>query len=60
MDFQFFPFHITYNSQHFEPIEYVNALSRSSPIFKANDPKFHINLNDFSYFSKLVMQKPQI
>jgi hypothetical protein len=26
MDFQFIPLHITYNSQHFELIQYVNGL----------------------------------
>jgi hypothetical protein len=42
--------------QHFEPIEYVNGLSQSSTTFQANDPKVHIDLDDFSSFSKLVMQ----
>ncbi len=60
MDFQSIPLHIVYNSQHFEPIEYVNGLFQSSPIFQANDPKIHIDLDDFPSFSKLVMQKPQI
>ncbi len=60
MDFQSIPLHIAYNSQHFEPIEYVNGLSQSSPIFQANDPKVHIDLDDFPSFLELVMQKPQI
>jgi hypothetical protein len=54
--FLVYPLHITYNSQHFEPIEYVNCLSQSSPTFQANDPKVHIDLDDFPSFSKLVMQ----
>jgi len=29
MDFQSIPLYITYNFQHFEPIEYVNALFQS-------------------------------
>jgi hypothetical protein len=29
MDFQFIPFYITYNFQHFEPIQYGNGLSKS-------------------------------
>jgi hypothetical protein len=60
MDFQFIPLNIAYNSQHFEPLEYVNGLSWSSPIFQANDPKVHIDLDDFPFISKLVRQKPQI
>jgi hypothetical protein len=57
MDFQFIPLHIVYNFQHFEPIEYVNGLSHSSLIFQANDPKLHIDLDDFPSFLKLLMQK---
>jgi hypothetical protein len=58
MDFQ--SIHITYNFQHFEPIQYGNGLSRSLPTFQVNDPKVTINLNDFSSFSKLVVQQPFI
>jgi len=60
MDFQFIPLYIVYNSQHFDPIEYVNGLFQSSPIFQANDPKVCIDLDDFPSFLELVMQKPQI
>jgi len=60
MDFQSIPLHITYNSQHFEPIEYVNGLFQSSPIFQANDPKVHIDLDDCPSFLELMMQEPQI
>ncbi len=28
MDFQFVPLHITYEFQHFEPIEYANSVAR--------------------------------
>jgi hypothetical protein len=60
MDFQSISLHITYNSQHFEPIEYVNGLFWSSLIFQVNDSKVHINLNDFPTFSELMMQNRQI
>jgi hypothetical protein len=35
MDFQSIPLHIAYNFQHFEPIQYVNGLSRSLPTFSS-------------------------
>jgi hypothetical protein len=60
MDFQFISLHITYNSQHFEPNEYVNGLFWSLLIFQVNDPKVHIDLNDFPSFSELMIQKLQI
>jgi len=41
--------------QHFEPSEYVNGLSWSSPIFQANDPKVHIDVDDFQYFLESMM-----
>jgi hypothetical protein len=47
MDFQSIPLHITYNSQHFEPIQYVNSLSRSLLIFQVNNSNVTIDLNDF-------------
>ncbi len=50
MDLQSIPSHIVYNFQHFKPIEYVNGLSWSSFIFQANDPKVHIDLDDFPSF----------
>jgi hypothetical protein len=55
MDFQSIPLHISYNSQHFEQIEYVNSLPQSSPIFQVNDPRVHIDFDDFSFFLELVM-----
>jgi hypothetical protein len=60
MDFQSIPLHIVYNFQHFEPIEYVNGPSLFSSIFEGNDPKVHIDLDDFPSFFKLMMKKPQI
>ncbi len=58
--FFIYPLHLSYNFQDFEPIEYVNDLFWSLPIFQANDPKVHINLDDFPFLSKLVIQKPHI
>jgi hypothetical protein len=60
MDFQSICLHIVYNSQHFEPIQYVNGLSRSLPIFQVNNPKVSIDLNDFLSLLELVMQQPPI
>jgi hypothetical protein len=60
MDFQSIPLHIAYNSQHFEPIQYVNGLFRSSPTFQVNDSKVNIDLDDFSSLSKSMMQQPPI
>jgi hypothetical protein len=54
MDFQSIPLHIAYNFQDFEPIEYVNGLSWLSPIFQANNPKVHIDLDDFPFFWELM------
>ncbi len=51
MDFQ--SIHITYNFQHFEPIQYGNGLSRCLLTFQVNDPKVTINLNDFPSFFKI-------
>jgi len=48
--FSIYPLHTTYNFQHFEPIEYVNGLSHSSPTFQANDPKIHTGLMIFHLF----------
>jgi hypothetical protein len=56
MDFQSIPLHITYSSQHFEPIQYVNGLFKSLPTFPVNDPKVTIHLDDFLFISKSVMQ----
>ncbi len=47
MAFQSIPLHITYNSQHFELIQYFNGLSRSLLTFEINDPKITIDLDDF-------------
>jgi hypothetical protein len=60
MDFQSIPLHILYKSQHFEPIQYVNGLYRSSPTFQINNPKVSIDLNDFQFLLELVMQQPPI
>ncbi len=51
---------ITYNSQHFEPIQYVNGLSRSLPTFQVNDFKVTIDLDDFPSLSNSMMQQPLI
>jgi hypothetical protein len=50
MNFQSIPLHITYNFQHFEPIQYVNGLFRFLFTFQINDPKITIDLNDFPSF----------
>ena len=60
MEFQSIPLHITYSFQHFEPIQYVNGLTRFLLTFQINDPKVTINLNDFPYLSKLMVQQPPI
>jgi len=60
MDFQSIPLHITYSSQHFEPILYVNGLSRSSLTFQINDPKVTIDSNDFPSLLKSMVQQPLI
>jgi hypothetical protein len=60
MDFQSIALHITYSFQHFEPIQYVNGLSRSLPTFQMNDFKITIDLNDFSSLSELMVQQSLI
>jgi hypothetical protein len=55
MDFQSIPLHIAYSSQHFEPIQYVNGLSKSLPTFQINDPKITIDSNDFPSFLKSMV-----
>jgi hypothetical protein len=60
MDFQSIPLHIIYSFQHFEPIQYVIGLSKSLLTYQINDPKVTINLDDFPYLSKLVVQQPLI
>jgi hypothetical protein len=57
MDFQSIPLHIVYCSQHFEPIQCVNNLSRSLTTFQINDPKVTMILDDFPLLSKLVVQQ---
>jgi len=47
MDFQSIPLHITYNSQHFEPIQYVNGIYKFLRTFQVNDFKITIDLDDF-------------
>jgi hypothetical protein len=54
MDFQSIPLQITYSSQHFEPIQHVNGLSRSLPTFQVHDSKVTIDLNDFPSISELM------
>ncbi len=56
----FIPLHITYNSQHFEPIQYVNNLPRPLPIFQLNDSKVTIDLNDFPSLLESTVQQPCI
>jgi hypothetical protein len=60
MDFQSIPLHIACNSQHFEPLQYVNGLSRFLPTFQVNNSKVTINLNDFPSLLELVVQQPLI
>jgi hypothetical protein len=50
MDFQSIPLHIACSFQHFEPLQYVNGLSRSLPTFQVNNSKVNINLDDFPSF----------
>jgi hypothetical protein len=49
-----------YTFQHLEPIQYVDGLFKSLPIFLVNDPKVTIDLDDFPFVSKLVVQQPPI
>jgi hypothetical protein len=49
-----------YNFQHFEPIQYVNGISRSLLIFQINDSKVTINLNDFAFLLEAMVQQPHI
>ncbi len=51
---------ITYSSQHFEPIQYVNGLSRSLLTFQVNDSKVTIDLDDFPSLLDSMMQQPLI
>jgi hypothetical protein len=51
-DFQSIPLHITYNFQHFEPIEYVNSVSKILHVFKTNNPNMIFNLDKFLSCSK--------
>jgi len=60
MDFQIFPLHITYNFQHFEPIQYVNGLSRCLHTFQVNDSKITIDLYDFPFLFNSMVQQPPI
>jgi hypothetical protein len=57
MDFQSIPLHITYNSQYFEPVQFVNGPFKSLPTFQINDSKITIDLNDFPSFLELVVQQ---
>jgi len=60
MFFQSILLHIMYNFQHFEPIQYVNGLSKSLPTFQINDPKVIIYFNDFPFVLKSMVQQPCI
>jgi hypothetical protein len=60
MGFQSIPLCITYNFEHFEPIQYVNDLFRSLPTFQVNNSKITIDLDDFQSFSEIVVQQPPI
>jgi hypothetical protein len=47
---------LTYNFQHFEPIEYVNGVSKILHAFKINNPKMIFNLDEFLSCSKSMIQ----
>jgi hypothetical protein len=51
MDFQSIPLHITYNTQHFKLIQYVNGLSKFWPTFQVTNPKVTIDLDNFPSLS---------
>jgi hypothetical protein len=51
IDFQSIPLLITYNSQHFELIEYENGVLRFLHAFEPNDPKVTTNLDEFPLIS---------
>jgi len=51
-DFQSIPLHITYNFQHFEPIEHVNNVSKILHVLKTNNPNMIFNLDKFLSCSK--------
>jgi hypothetical protein len=55
MDFQSIPLHVIYNSQHFEPIEYVNGVHNVLHVFETNNPKMIINLDKFLSCSKSMI-----
>jgi hypothetical protein len=53
MDFQSIPLEITYSFQHFEPIEYVNGLSKKGILFRLvleADHRKQSRLLGFSWF----------
>jgi hypothetical protein len=60
MEFESIPLHISYRSQHFEPIQYVNGLFKSLFTFQIIDPKVMIDLDDFPSPLELVVQQPLI
>ncbi len=51
---------VTYSSQHFRPIQYVNGLFKSLLTLQVNNSKINIDLNDFSSFSESMVQQPPI
>jgi len=55
-DFQYIPLHVTYTFQHFEPIEYVNGVFNFLHVFKTNNPKMILNLDEFLSCSKSMIQ----
>jgi hypothetical protein len=44
-----------YSFEHFEPIQYVNGLSKFLTTFQINDSKFIIDLDDFPSFLKSMV-----
>jgi len=57
MNFQFISLHITYNFQDFEPIQYVNGLFRCLHTFQVNDFKVTIDLYEFPFLLKSMVQQ---
>jgi hypothetical protein len=52
------PLHISYNSQHFKPIEYINGVVKFAPTLETNDPKVIINLDKFLSVPKAMVWQP--
>jgi hypothetical protein len=60
MNFQTIPLYITCSSQHFEQLDYFNGAPRSLHVFRINDPKVIINLDEFPSFLESTKQQPLI